>query len=71
MVEILILTLIIIGLSIVLLGIRVFFVKGGKFPGLHVSDSPEMRKRGISCHVSQVRELENHKNLYDRVFDEL
>lgn len=45
----LLLTLVIVGLAVVLLGVKIFFVKGGKFPNTHIHDNPEMRKRGIKC----------------------
>ncbi len=35
--------------SVVLLGVKVLFVKGGRFPSGHVHDNPELRRRGISC----------------------
>ena len=43
------LTIILIGLAVVLLGIRVLFVKNGKFPSGHVHDIPALRKKGIGC----------------------
>ena len=36
-------------LAVALLGVRVFFVKGGRFPSPHISDNQYMRKKGISC----------------------
>lgn len=39
----------VIALSIILLGVKVFFVKGGKFPSLHIHDNPAMRKMNIHC----------------------
>lgn len=39
-----------LGLCIVLLGVKVLFVKGGKFPSGHVHDNPALRQRGLSCH---------------------
>ena len=45
----LLLTLVIVGLAVLLLGVKVFFVKGGRFPNTHIHDNPEMRKRGIKC----------------------
>ncbi len=38
-----------IGVAVVLLGVKVFFVKGGKFPSGHVHDNQELRRRGIGC----------------------
>lgn len=45
----LLLTLALIAVAVTLLGVRIFFVKGGKFPNTHIHDNPEMRKRGITC----------------------
>lgn len=44
-----ILAIIIIGLAFVLLGVKVLFVRGGKFPSGHVHDNPALRKKGIHC----------------------
>ena len=41
----LLLTLAIVGLAVLLLGVKIFFVKGGRFPNTHIHDNPEMRKR--------------------------
>ena len=41
-------TLLIVTICILLLGIKVFFVKGGKFPNGHVSGNKALRDRGIS-----------------------
>ena len=49
MMKILLLTLVIVGLAVLLLGVRIFFVKGGRFPSTHIDDNDEMRKRGITC----------------------
>lgn len=45
----LLLTVALIALAVLLLGAKIFFVKGGKFPNTHIHDNPEMKKRGISC----------------------
>lgn len=39
-----------IGIAVVLLGVKVLFVKGGRFPSGHAHDSQELRRRGIGCH---------------------
>ena len=49
MMATLLLTLVIVGLAVLLLGVKIFFVKGGRFPNTHIHDNPEMRKRGITC----------------------
>ncbi len=47
--AVLLLTLAIVCLAVLLLGVKVFFVKGGRFPNTHIHDNKEMRKRGITC----------------------
>ena len=54
-------TLLIVTICILLLGIKVFFVKGGKFPNGHVSGNKALRDRGISCAQSQDREAQQRR----------
>lgn len=48
-------------IAILLLGVRVFFVKNGKFPNTHIGSSKAMRDRGIGCATSQDREAQKDK----------
>ena len=43
---------------LVLLGVKVFFTKGGKFPNGHVSGNKALRQKGIGCAQSQDREAQ-------------
>lgn len=53
MVETILITLLIVAISLVLLGVKVFFTKGGKFPNGHVSGNKALRKKGNRvCSVS-------------------
>ncbi len=45
-----ILSVVLVGLAVVLLGVKVLFVKGGRFPSGHAHDNPELRRRGVGCH---------------------
>ena len=49
MVETILITLLIVAISLVLLGVKVFFTKGGKFPNGHVSGNKALRQKGIGC----------------------
>jgi len=53
MLKLLVLTLTIIGISVLFLCVKLLFKKNGRFPNTHVSGSKEMRKRGIGCVQSQ------------------
>ncbi len=42
-------TIVLLLLSVILLGVKVLFVKGSTFPSGHVGHSAALRKRGIGC----------------------
>lgn len=58
MLHTILITLLIVAICVALLGVKVFFVKGGRFPNSHVSGSKAMRDRGIGCVQSQDREAQ-------------
>lgn len=64
---ILILSLILILISVLLLGINVFFSKKRKFPNTHVSGNKALRDKGIHCAATQDREERNKKTLIELV----
>lgn len=47
--KLVLLSIAIIALSVVLLGVKVLFVKGSRFPSGHVGHSAPLRRKGISC----------------------
>lgn len=49
MMTFLLLTIVLIALAVMLLGVKIFFVKDGRFPNTHIHENPEMKKRGITC----------------------
>lgn len=52
-------TFVVVLVAILLLGIRVFFSKNGKFPNTHIGNSKAMRDKGIGCATSQDREAQH------------
>ncbi|NDV47604.1 hypothetical protein D0T49_11150 [Paludibacter sp. 221] len=58
MLAVLIVSAVLLLIAILLLGVRVFFVKNGKFPNTHIGGSKAMRARGIGCATSQDREAQ-------------
>ena len=63
MVKVILLTIIIVAVSVLLLGIKIFFVKGGRFPQTHIGYNPDMKKRGITCALSTDYADRNTKGL--------
>ena len=55
--------IIIIGGAVLLLCVRILLKKNGRFVKTHVSQSKEMRKRGITCVQSQDFAM-RHKSPY-------
>lgn len=45
----LILVIFLLALAVMALGVRVLFVKGGKFPSGHVGSVAALRRKGIKC----------------------
>ncbi len=56
-----------IGIALLLLGLRVFFTRKGKFPETHIEANKALRKKGIGCANSQLEGEARRKNLFDRI----
>ncbi len=54
-------------IAILLMGVRIFFTKKGKFPDFHISNHQAMKDRGISCATSQDRAARGQQNLLDKL----
>lgn len=48
-VKLVIVVIALVGVAVMLLGVKIFFVKGGKFPNTHIHSNKHMKKRGITC----------------------
>lgn len=44
-----ILSVLLVAIAFLLLGVKVLFVKNGKFPSSHVHDVEALRNKGIKC----------------------
>jgi hypothetical protein len=42
-------------IGVLLLGLRIFFTKDGKFPNIHIGGNKALRDKGISCATTQDR----------------
>jgi len=59
--PLLLLTIIAVGISILLLAIRILLKKNGRFPNLHVGGNKALNQRGIHCAQTQDFE-ERHRH---------
>lgn len=55
--EIILLSLVIVGLSVFLLSFNVIFRKDGKFPDKEIGSNKELRKKGLMCAKSEEKIL--------------
>ena len=55
-----ILTSLVVFISVMLLGFRIFFLKDGKFPNIHIGGNQAMQKRKIGCATTQDREAQQN-----------
>ena len=63
MIETLLISMLIIAIAMVLLLVRVLFVKQGEFKSQHIHDSEAMKERGIHCVIYMDREMREEKKL--------
>ena len=61
MLQVIFITILIVGISFILLGLNIIFRKNGKFPNIHIGGNKELAKRGIHCATTQDR-LEQRSN---------
>lgn len=57
--KVILLSVIILAVCVVLLGVKVLFVRGAQFPSGHVHASPALRSRGIGCASGTIHHNDN------------
>jgi hypothetical protein len=48
-IKLLIISALFLAITVAGLGLRILFMKNGRFPETHVSQNKEMQKRGLTC----------------------
>lgn len=66
MLDTVLISLLIVAICIALLGLRILFTKGGKFPNTHISGSKALRDKGIGCVQSQDKQAREEKKTFVR-----
>ncbi len=61
MVQAIIISAILLFIGILLFGIRVFFIRGGSFPNIHIGGNQALKDKGIGCATSQDRDAQQQK----------
>lgn len=63
----LVVSVIAVGLTVILLSIKILLNRGGQFPNTHVGGQKALRDKGITCHTSQWRRGAEHLSLSERL----
>lgn len=63
MLKLALLTIGIVFITIILLCVKLIFVRDGKFSSMHIGDSKEMKRRGIHC-VQSMDAMARKENPY-------
>ena len=58
MLEAFIISAVLLFVGVLLLGIRIFFVKGGEFPNIHIGGNQALKSKGVHCATTQDREAQ-------------
>lgn len=62
MIQAFIVSAVLLIIGILLFGIRVFFVKNGEFPNIHIGGNKALKDKGIACATSQDRDAQKNKS---------
>lgn len=52
----------IVGISVILIGIRIFFVRGGRFPNTHIEGNVALKEKGIQCAQGEEKSRKKRNN---------
>lgn len=63
--------LIIVALSVLLLGVKIFFTKEGKFPNTHIGGNEALTRKGITCAKTDDKAVQKQRSLFDRLHSEI
>lgn len=48
-------------IGILIMGFRIFFIKNGEFPNIHIGGNKGLKEQGVHCATTQDRDAHNNK----------
>jgi len=58
MIQAFIVSAILLIIGVLILGFRIFFIKDGQFPNIHIGGNEGLKKEGVPCATTQDREAQ-------------
>jgi hypothetical protein len=71
MIQAFIVSSVLLIIGVLIMGYRIFFIKGGSFPNIHIGGQPALKDKGISCATTQDREAQKKRNLASNMVDDM
>lgn len=72
MIQAFIVSAILLIIGILILGYRVFFIKNGEFPNIHIGGNMGLKNQGVHCATTQDRDAQQTKPLTNNeVYNEI
>lgn len=71
MIQAFIVSSVLLVIGVLIMGYRIFFIKGGSFPNIHIGGNPGLKNKGIACATTQDREAQKRKNIAGKMVDDL
>ncbi len=65
--NLVLISIIVVGIAVILLAIGLIIGKREQFPSGHIHDSKPLAEKGINCAQEQMEEYFNRKNLHERL----
>ena len=56
-----IISAILLVIGVLILGFRIFFIRNGEFPNIHIGGSQALKSKGVHCATTQDREAQKVK----------
>lgn len=72
MLQVFIVSAILLIIGVLILGFRIFFIKGGEFPNIHIGGNQALKDKGVHCATTQDRDAQKsnkltNKDLYSEI----
>ena len=64
MLEAFIISAILLIIGVLILGFRIFFIRNGEFPNIHIGGSSALKSKGVHCATTQDREAQKKVKRY-------
>lgn len=66
MIQAFVVSAILLIIGVLILGFKIFFIKNGEFPNIHIGGNKGLKEKGVHCATTQDREAQKSKSLSNK-----